>query len=58
MRSAPRIPGYHLPIRVHHVDRVVGDGLDEHIQLVLSVRNRLCGLRINVLGHGLVAGEC
>lgn len=47
-----RIPGRHLPIRVHHVDRVVGDGLDKRIQLVLSVRNRLCGLRTNVLGHG------
>jgi hypothetical protein len=39
-----------IAISIKHVDRVVGHGLDEHIQLALNIRDFLRGLRF-VIRH-------
>src|SRR5262249_58609654 len=47
----PRIPYPDIAISIKHVDRVVGHGLDEDIQLALNIRDFLRGLRFVSIRH-------
>src|ERR1700739_349087 len=47
----PRIPCPDIAIGIKHVDRVVGHGLDEHIQLAFSIRDVLRELQFAWTRH-------
>ena len=44
MRSAPAFQLVTMPSRIEHIDRVVGDALDQQAELLLAAAQRLLGL--------------